>query len=82
MEEELGNVLEKVFNSMEERHFQHFVSHVIILPITRHTKAGQYRPTSETPLKWRFAGGPTVARDWMLAVCIVPVEFNLRDIKQ
>ena len=25
-------------------------------------KAGQYRPASEPPLKWRFAGGPVVAQ--------------------
>ena len=30
-------------------------------------KAGQYRPASETPLKWRFAGGPIVARVITLA---------------
>ena len=25
-------------------------------------KAGQYRPASETPFKWRFAGGPIMAQ--------------------
>ena len=29
--------------------------------------AGHYQPTSETPLKWRFAGGPILARDFMIA---------------
>ena len=29
--------------------------------------AGHYGPTSETPYKWRFADGPIVARDCMLA---------------
>ena len=24
-------------------------------------KAGHHRPTSETPFKWRFAGGPMMA---------------------
>ena len=28
--------------------------------------AGHHRPTSETPLKWRFAGGPMMAKHWML----------------
>ena len=30
-------------------------------------KSGHYRPVSETPYEWRFAGGPIVARDWILA---------------
>ena len=25
-------------------------------------KAGQYRPASKAPLKWRFAGGPMMAQ--------------------
>ena len=25
---------------------------------------GNYRPASETPFKWRFAGGPMMARLW------------------
>ena len=29
--------------------------------------AGHQRPTSETPFKWRFAGGPMLAQHWMLA---------------
>ena len=27
---------------------------------------GHYRPTSETPLQWRFAGGPLVAPIFMI----------------
>ena len=34
---------------------------------TKHMKAGDYRPASEMPFKWRFAGGPIVARDKVLA---------------
>ena len=30
-------------------------------------KIGHYRSVSETPSEWRFAGGPKVARDWILA---------------
>ena len=30
-------------------------------------KVGHHWPTSETPFKWRFAGGPIVARESMLA---------------
>ena len=29
---------------------------------SKQSKAGHYRPTSETPIKWRFAGGPFMAR--------------------
>ena len=31
------------------------------LPI-QYSILGYYRPVSETPLKWRFAGGPMMAR--------------------
>ena len=37
-----------------------------ILP-SKHVKSGNYRPASETPSGWRFAGGPIVALDGMLA---------------
>ena len=30
-------------------------------------KAGHHRPASETPFKWRFAGGPMMAQHWLLA---------------
>ena len=29
-------------------------------------KVGHHRLASETPFKWRFAGGPMMARHWML----------------
>ena len=29
--------------------------------------AGHQRPASETPFKWRFAGGPMMVQHWMLA---------------
>ena len=36
------------------------------LPI-QHSMYGHYRPASETPFKWRFAGGPLMARSlWYL----------------
>ena len=31
------------------------------LPI-QHSMLGHHRPTSKTPFKWRFAGGPLIAR--------------------
>ena len=34
---------------------------------SNYTKASHYRPTSETPFKWRFASGPIVGRACMLA---------------
>ena len=33
----------------------------MLLP-SQQTVTGHYRPASETPFKWRFAGGPIVAR--------------------
>ena len=29
---------------------------------SQHSMLGQHRPASETPFKWRFAGGPMFAR--------------------
>ena len=29
---------------------------------SQHAVSGHHRPSSETPFKWRFAGGPIVAR--------------------
>ena len=29
---------------------------------SQHTTVGHYQPVSETPFKWRFAGGPMMAR--------------------
>ena len=34
---------------------------------SKHLEAGHYRPTSETPFEWRFAGGPMVTPPYMLA---------------
>ena len=34
---------------------------------TKHNKASHNWTANETPFKWRFVGGPTVARDCMLA---------------
>ena len=42
--------------------------------------AGHHQPASETPFEWRFAGGPIVTRDSMLAgsyvVVILGVKFR------
>ena len=35
---------------------------------TQHTVSGHHGSTSETPFKWRFAGGPMVARFPMLTM--------------
>ena len=32
-----------------------------------HAKSGHYRPASKTPSERRFAVGPILARDWILA---------------
>ena len=31
---------------------------------SQHSMLGHHQPTSETPLKWRFAGRPIIARLW------------------
>ena len=36
---------------------------------SKHEKSGHSRPARRTPSKKRFAGGPIVARDLVLAVC-------------
>ena len=40
---------------------------VSVINRSYHIKVGHYRPASETPLKLRLAGGPTVARNSVLA---------------
>ena len=34
--------------------------------LSQQTISGNYRPTSETPFKWRFAGGPIEAHFYLL----------------
>ena len=36
---------------------------------SKHVKSGHYWPARKTPSEKRFAGGPIVARDLVLAVC-------------
>ena len=38
---------------------------------SKHVNSGHYRPASKTPSERRFAGGPIVARDWILAWHII-----------
>ena len=38
---------------------------------SKHVKSGHYRPASKTPFERHFAGGPIVARDWILAGHII-----------
>ena len=38
---------------------------------SKHVKSGHHRPASKTPSELRFAGGPIVARDWILAGHII-----------
>ena len=48
---------------------------------SKHVKSGNYRPASETPSGWRFAGGPIVVRDGMLATIPLPVTRQLSFIR-
>ena len=41
------------------------------IPSEHVVKSGHYRPASKTPSERRFAGGPIVARDWILAGHII-----------
>ena len=43
---------------------------------SQHSRLGQHRPASETPLKWRFAGGPLMARH--SGICILPSLIKLK----
>ena len=50
------------------------VVHVFVISLripSKHVKSGHYRPASKTPSKRRFASGPIVARDWILAGHII-----------
>ena len=49
---------------------------------SKHVKLGHYRPASETPSGWRFAGGPIVARDGMLAgsFCLLTTSLLCMEI--
>ena len=42
----------------------------------KNVKVGHYRPTRETPLEWRFAGGPIVASE-----CLLAGNDNDQDVK-
>ena len=51
---------------------------LVLVSPSKHVKSGNYRPASETPSGWRFAGGPIVARDGILAgVCVIRI---IRDV--
>ena len=41
------------------------------IPSKHVVKSGHYRPASKTPSERRFAGGPIVARDWILGGHII-----------
>ena len=58
---------------------QHGISFLASTRPSKHIKAGHYRPASETPFKWRFAGGPMVAPDSMLAEEMVYAQTHQID---
>ena len=43
------------------------------------TVSGHYRPSSETPFKWRFAGGPMVAHSYMFTGLPMRSNFTIID---
>ena len=46
------------------------LGHIHLWVLSQHPISGHYRSASETPLGWRFAGGPIVAIFYMLTECI------------
>ena len=54
--------------------------------LSKHVLSDNYRPTSETPSRWRFAGGPIVVRDMMLVGgkvvndCLYRLAYNANGI--
>ena len=51
---------------------------LIIQTSQKRVEAGHDRPASETPFKWRFAGGPIVARDCILTeICVCFMTFSI-----
>ena len=43
------------------------LSHEGLCKPSQHPILGHYQPASETPFRWRFAGGPIVARFYVLS---------------
>ena len=50
-----------IYCSMQQKLFSYTKANITNMAI-KHTVSGRYRPTSETPFQWRFAGGPIVVR--------------------
>ena len=67
-------------------YFVHFIEFPLLTSEpSHHTVSGLYRPTSETPLERRFAGGSIVARFYKLTVKIILLQDVLaegRDVYQ
>ena len=57
----------KHISSLERRISYHRQTNNSLYRHSKNMRAGRYRPASETPLKWRFAGSPKVTRTCMLA---------------
>ena len=45
---------------------------------SQHSMLGHYRPASETPLKWRFAGGPMMASFWYYLDPLSPHQLKTK----
>ena len=61
-----------------------FVFYLLLLSPSNHIRSDHYRPDSETPSEWRFAGGLIVARDGLLAMssCTPFDEASYNDQKR
>ena len=55
-----SNLISMACYALHNKHYLYYMP-------SKHVKSEHYRPASETPFDWRFAGGPIVALDLMLA---------------
>ena len=62
--------MSKVFNVQSIPATDAILSHP-----SQHIEESHYQFASETPFKWRFAGGPIVAQDCTLAEIVVLKKF-------
>ena len=62
--------LQSTYRCLYNHYFHHSVIGSILcqeIPKEENCQVSQYRPASETPFKWRFVGGPLVARNSILS---------------
>ena len=76
----LFNINIRVVNGDVGKSFDFFIADCGHDDPSKHIQAGYYWPASETPFKWRFAGGPIVARNCMLVELCCRKGVTIRSI--